>query len=97
MSEAMRIADAELRQIAATGDPVAEIHRQITGTAARLHIPLKDPPQLREVAKALRILASTIEMEAQSKDEAWRVLFRARSAIEMANRLIGGSRHRKRS
>lgn len=87
-------ADDELRRIAATGDPVAAIHRQITGTAVRLHIPLKDPVQMRQVAKALRILASTIEVEAQGKDDAWRILWRCRSAVEMCNRLIGGRRSR---
>lgn len=87
-----RIADQELRQIAKTGDPVSEIHRQITGHAVRLHIPLRDPVQIRDVAKALRILASTLEIEAQAKDETWRVLFRAKAAILMCNRLIGGRR-----
>lgn len=87
---APRIADEELRRIAATGDPVAELHRQITGHAVRLHIPLRDPVQIREVSKALRILASTLEVEAQSKDEAWRILFRARAAVTMTNTLIGG-------
>jgi hypothetical protein len=87
-----RIAEEELRRIAATGDPVAALHRQITGSAVRLHIPLRDPVQIRDVARALRVLASTLEAESGSKDEAWRVLFRARSAIEMTNRLVGGRR-----
>lgn len=90
-----RIADIELRQIASTGDPVAALHRQITGSAVRLHIPLRDAIQIRDVSKALRILASTLEQESASRDETWRVLFRAKSAIEMTNKLIGGSRHRK--
>jgi hypothetical protein len=85
-----RIADDELRRIAATGDPVAAIHRQITGSAVRLHIPLRDPVQIADVAKALRLLASTLEVESKSRDEAWRILWRARSAVEMTNRLIGG-------
>lgn len=89
-----RIADDELRQIAATGDPVSALHRQITGTAVRLHVPLRDPVQIRDVARALRVLASTLEMESGSKDEAWRVLFRARAAIEMTNHLIGGRRRK---
>lgn len=96
MSEAVRIADEELRQIAATGDPVAAIHRQIIGSACRLHIHLRDPLQVAEVAKALRILASTMEVESKSKDEAWRVLYRVKSAVELTNRLIGGSRHKTR-
>lgn len=85
-------ADDELRRIAATGDPVAAIHRQITGSAVRLHIPLRDPVHIRDVARALRVLASTLEVESQSKDEAWRILFRARSAVEITNRLISGRR-----
>jgi hypothetical protein len=92
--EVARIADAELRSIASTGDPVSELHRQITGHAVRLHVPLKDPMQIRDVAKALRILASTLEAESHSKDEAWRILFRARAAVGMTNRLIGGRRGR---
>jgi hypothetical protein len=92
MADPVRIADAELRQIASTGDPVAALHRQITGTAVRLHIPLRDPLQARDVAKALRILASTIEAESHAKDDAWRILWRVRSAVEMTNRLIGGRR-----
>lgn len=90
MAEPSRIADAELRQIAATGDPVADLHRMITGRAVRLHIPLRDPVQIRDVAKALRVLASTLESESHSKDDAWRILYRARSAVELTNRLIGG-------
>lgn len=86
----------DVARIAATGDPVAALHRQITGTAARLHIHLKDPIQVRDAAKALRVLASTLEMESHSKDETWRVLFRMRAAIEITNRLIGGSRHRRK-
>jgi hypothetical protein len=85
---AQRIADDELRQIAATGDPVAAIHRDITGHAVRLHIPLKDAPQIRDVAKALRVLASSLEVEAQSKEETWRILFRAKDSIKMFNRVI---------
>ncbi len=88
MADGARIADDELRRIAATGDPVAAIHREIIGSAVRLHIPLRDPIQVREVAKALRVLASTLEAESMSRDEAWRVLFRARSAVEMTGRVI---------
>lgn len=89
-----RIADEELAMIARTGDPVSELHRQITGQAVRLHIPLKDPVQIRRVATALRILASTLEAEAQRKDEAWRVLFSCKNAVLMCNRVIGGRKSR---
>lgn len=92
MPDAVRIADDELRQIAATGDPVAALHRDITRKAVRLHIPLRDPVQIRDVSRALRVLASTLEAESASKDDAWRILYRARTAVEMTNRLIGGRR-----
>jgi hypothetical protein len=94
MARRPTIADDEMRRIAATGDPVAQIHRDITGHAVRLHIPLRDAVQIRDVAKALRILASTLDIEAQSRDETWRVLFRAKAAILMCNRLIGGRKGR---
>lgn len=90
--DSARIQENELRQIASTGDPVAALHRQITGKAVRLHIPLRDALQVRDVSKALRVLASTIEAESHAKDETWRVLWRVRSAVEMTNRLIGGRR-----
>jgi hypothetical protein len=92
VDKASDLAAEELRRIATTGDPVAAIHRQITGTAVRLHIPLKDAQQIGTVATALRVLASTLEIESKSRDETWRILFRARSAVEMTNRLIGGKR-----
>lgn len=92
MNSPARIAEQELRQIAATGDPVAAIHRDIVRHAVRIHIPLRDPVQLRDVARLLRTLASTLEIESQSKDEAWRILFRARAAVEMANHIIRGKR-----
>lgn len=92
MADPVRIADAELRQIAATGDPVSALHRQITGHAVRLHVPLHDPVQIGDVARALRVLASTLELESKAKDDAWRIMFRARAAVTMTNRLIGGRR-----
>lgn len=92
MPDPARIANEELRQIASTGDPIAALHRQITGSAVRLHIPLRDPAQIRDVAAALRVLASTLDVESRSKDDAWRILYRVRSAVEITNRLIGGRR-----
>lgn len=84
-----------LRRIAATGDPIAAIHRDIVRHAVRLHIPLRDAIQIRDVAKALRVLASTLEVLSASKDDEWRVLFQARSAIEMTNRVVGGRRSKR--
>jgi len=83
-----RIADDELRRIAATGDPVAAIHRNIVDHAVRLHIPLKDVVHLRGIAKALRVLASTLEILCDSKDETWRILWRAKTAIKEFNMVV---------
>ena len=94
MPDGARIQDEELRRIAATGDPVSDLHRMITAHAVRLHIPLRDVVQVRDAAKALRILASTLEVECQSREETWKVLFRCKTAIEMANRLISPKRRR---
>ena len=89
-----RIADEALRRIAATGDPIAAIHRDIVGHAVRLHVPLKDAVQIRDVAKALRVLASKLETASHAKDEEWQILFTARAAVMMCNRVIGGRRGR---
>jgi hypothetical protein len=94
MARRPTIADDELRRIAATGDPVAAIHRQITGHAVRLHIPLKDPVQIRDVAKALRVLASAIEAESHSNAEAWRVLLRVRTMVQEFGLVIGSRKSR---
>jgi hypothetical protein len=94
MARRPTIADDELRRIAATGDPVAAIYRQITGHAVRLHIPLKDPVQIRDVAKALRVLASAIEAESHSNAEAWRVLLRVRTMVQEFGLVIGSRKSR---
>lgn len=95
MPDPMRVpVDEGLRRIAATGDPISQMHRDITGHAVRLHVPLKDAVQIRDAAKALRVLASTLESLSHSKDDEWRVLFMARAAVQMCNRVIGGRRGR---
>ena len=85
---ATRIADEELMRIVATGDPVSAIHRRIVGSAVRLHIPLRDPISLRDAAKALRTLASSLERLSHSQEPTWIVLSQARSTIGAANLVI---------
>ena len=89
-----RVGDEALRRIAATGDPISAIHRDIVGHAVRLHIPLRDAIQIRDVAKALRVLASALETASHAKDEEWKVLFTAQAAVKMCNRVIGGRKGR---
>ena len=85
---ATRIADEELMRIVNTGDPLAEMYRSIVGTSVRLHIPLRDPIQMRQVATVLRVLASKLESQSMSKGSAYEILFSQRSAVTAANRAI---------
>lgn len=94
MARRPSIGEEELRRIASTGDPVSALHRQITGHAVRLHIPLKDPVQVREVAKALRVLASAMEAESHSNADAWRVLLRVRAMVREFGIVIGSRKSR---
>ena len=78
----------DLRRIAATGDPLVEWQRAVIGSSARIHLPLRDVVQLRDYARALRVLASKLEVLSQSKDQDWHVLYDARNAIKLTDRLI---------
>lgn len=78
----------DLRRIAATGDALAEWQRAVIGSSARIHFPLRDVVQLRDYARVLRVVASKLEQLSTSKDDDWHVLYDARNALKLADRLI---------
>ena len=79
----------ELRHIAQHGDALAGWQRSLIGRAARLHLPLHDPVDLRRLAPVLRTLASALEVLSQDgKRPAWEVLFDARRRIEIASKIM---------
>jgi len=88
MAKRTGIDEAQLARIAATSDPLASWQRDIVGSSARIHLPLRDVVGLRDQAKALRILASKLEVLSQSREEDWRVLHQAREAIKLTDRLV---------
>ncbi len=79
-------ADENLRRAALTGDPLSEFDRDILGrSAARLHLPLRDPVDLRRLASILRNLANDLEVSSHMRGDARHALFSARWHIKMAN------------
>ncbi|MBC9176648.1 hypothetical protein [Pseudoroseomonas ludipueritiae] len=84
--------ETELERIARTGDPLAEFYREMTGKSARIHIPLRDPIDLRRIATILRVLAGALETLSRSKERTFTVLFEARQKIKLADAQIRSQR-----
>lgn len=95
MPDHVRIADEQLRRLARTGDSLEWWEREQVNSAARLHIPLRDPVQVRDVVKALRVLASYIEQRTNSKDpNDFFILKDCRTRIKEMDALINGRKPR---
>lgn len=77
-----------LGQIAKSGDALTKFHREMLGNSARIHIPLRDVPDLGRIATILRVLASKLEVLSKDKTRDFSVLFDARSAIKLADARI---------
>ncbi len=79
---AIRAAETELIRAATEGDPLSPLDRAILGkSAARLHIPLLDPIDLRRCAILLRELSNRLEVCSHMKGDARTPLFAARMYI----------------
>lgn len=76
MSQAIRAADAELRQIARTGDAMDPWVREMVGKSVQLRIPLRDPVDLVRCAEILRGFATRMEVAAKSRDTAQGIVLR---------------------
>lgn len=81
--------DPDTRRVIATGDPISKFHRDITGNAARVHVPLRDAIQLRHVAEHLVALAAVLRrLSHDTTTEQWRLLFMARQEIKATDAAI---------
>lgn len=75
----------ELMRAAATGDPLTAMDRDILGHGAvRLHVPLRDPVDLRRIATVLRELANGLEVSSGLRGDARTALFAARYHLKTA-------------
>jgi hypothetical protein len=85
----------QLRRLARGEDPLDDWQRFLTGQSARIHIPLKDSVQIRDVARVLRVLSSAMELLANAKDRSeYHILRDCRSRIKEADALINKRRPR---
>ncbi|ONG57331.1 hypothetical protein BKE38_04045 [Pseudoroseomonas deserti] len=71
-----------------TGDPLAALDRELLGKSARLHIPLRDVPDMDRIATILFVLAGRLRVLSKDKNRDFSVLFSARQAIVLANAQI---------
>lgn len=89
-------ADDGLRRAINTGDCLSEFDRDILGrSAARLHLPLRDPVDLRRLAAILRSPANDLEVSSHIRGDARHALFSARWHIKMANGRLRSNPARK--
>jgi hypothetical protein len=81
--------DRDTRRVILTGDPIARLHREIIGDAARVHIPLRDVIALRHYADHLVGLAGVLRrLSHDTTEEQWKLLFRARAEIKATDKMI---------
>ena len=81
--------DRDTRRVIETGDPIARLHRDIIGDAARVHIPLRDVIALRHYAEHLVSLAAVLRrLSHDTTEEQWKLLFRARAEIKATDKMI---------
>lgn len=92
-------AQSELQRIVAEGDPLSPLDRAILGnSAARVHIPLRDPVDLRRCSIILSDLANKLMVCSHMKGDARTPLFAARMHItEAAGKLRSRLRSSSRS
>jgi len=90
------LADQGLHRAVHHGDCLAPIQRDILGhSARRLHIPLRDPVDLRRVAAILRDLANKLEVSSHIRGDALTALFAAGLHIKKASGQLMSKPRRK--